>query len=269
MTRGTSEMSTQEKPDKSTNPPKPTKPLGHKAYGSIGHLPGSRLGPGDKHVPEGQARICTETRRDMHDAVVIQTKFDGSCCAVAKLADWSIVPLNRAGYPAITSPYAQHHYFHDWVMAREGMFSRLLKPGERIVGEWMLQAHSTRYFITNADDLFVAFDIMSGHERLPYWELKQRIGDKIPTPQTLTIGSGQSVRPEEAYQILQERDRLNSIALATGELPEGLIYRVHRKGNVDFLAKWVRPGKVDGKYLPELNNDVNEPAWNFDPKNLA
>jgi len=28
---------------------------------------------------------------------------------------------------------------------------------------------------------------------------------------------------------------------------EGLVYRVERKGKVDFLAKWVRPDKV-GRY---------------------
>lgn len=40
----------------------PTKPLGHKAYGSIPHLPTSRLGPGDHHVTEGQARILGGTQ---------------------------------------------------------------------------------------------------------------------------------------------------------------------------------------------------------------
>ena len=45
--------------------------------------------------------------------------------------------------------------------------------------------------------------------------------------------------------------------------PEGVVYRVERKGDVDFLAKWVRPDKVDGKYLPEMSG---EPAvWNWRP----
>jgi hypothetical protein len=33
------------------------KPLGRKSYGSIPHLPGSRLGPGDYCISEGQAPI--------------------------------------------------------------------------------------------------------------------------------------------------------------------------------------------------------------------
>ena len=43
-----------------------TKPLGQKAYGSIPHLHGSRRGPADKGVNEGQHRICCERRRDKH-----------------------------------------------------------------------------------------------------------------------------------------------------------------------------------------------------------
>lgn len=49
---------------------------GIKAYGSIPHLPGSRLGPGDHHVTEGQARICTERGRDRHDFITVTEKLD-------------------------------------------------------------------------------------------------------------------------------------------------------------------------------------------------
>ena len=55
------------------------KTLGRKAYGSIGHLPNSRVGPKDHHVHEGQARICTVKARDKHDRVIVQEKLDGSC----------------------------------------------------------------------------------------------------------------------------------------------------------------------------------------------
>ncbi len=36
--------------------PKPPKPLGGPAYGSIPHQPGSRLGPGDHTILPGQIR---------------------------------------------------------------------------------------------------------------------------------------------------------------------------------------------------------------------
>lgn len=64
----------------------PEKPLGGKAYGSIGHLPHSRLGAGDHSVPDGQSKICCGKTRDKHDRVIVQEKLDGSCCAVALVA---------------------------------------------------------------------------------------------------------------------------------------------------------------------------------------
>ena len=76
----------------------PTKPLGGKAYGSIGHLPNSRLGPGDWHIHEGQMRILTEKPRK-GDRIIITEKLDGACMAVANI-DGEIVPLTRAGYRA-------------------------------------------------------------------------------------------------------------------------------------------------------------------------
>ena len=135
----------------------PIKPLGGKAYGSIGHLPQSRLGPGDWHVHEGQARIATVKARDKHDRVFVQEKLDGSCVAVAKI-DGQLIPLGRAGYPAISSPYRQHVLFHDWAMARWDRFDSLLGEGERAVGEWLAQAHGTRYDLTGREP-FVLFDI--------------------------------------------------------------------------------------------------------------
>ena len=94
-----------------------TKPLGMKAYGSIPHLPESRLGPGDHSVNAGQARICLERTRDRHDVIIVQEKLDGSCTAVAKV-DGVIIPLGRAGYPAWTSKYEMHRLFSDWVFSK-------------------------------------------------------------------------------------------------------------------------------------------------------
>ena len=43
---------------------------------------------------------------------------------------------------------------------------------------------------------------------------------------------------------------------------EGVIYRVERNSQVDFLTKFVRSDKEDGKYLPEQNGGVA--IWNID-----
>ncbi len=91
------------------------KPLGRKAYGSIPHLPNSRLGTGDHRISDGIAKIATEKTRDSKDLVIVQEKLDGSNVAVAKLDDHRIVALGRSGYLAESSPYLQHQIFSDWV----------------------------------------------------------------------------------------------------------------------------------------------------------
>src|SRR3989442_5967093 len=95
------------KVDETTNDSRFVKPLGIKAYGSICHLPGSRLGPGDHKLNPGQAKILTEKTRDKHDLIIVQEKLDGSNVAVARVSS-QLIPLGRAGYPAISSKYEQH-----------------------------------------------------------------------------------------------------------------------------------------------------------------
>ena len=75
------------------------KPIGRKSYGSIAHLPNSRMGPSDHSISNGQALIATEKNRDRHDVVIVQEKLDGSNVGVAMLDD-KIFALIRAGYEA-------------------------------------------------------------------------------------------------------------------------------------------------------------------------
>ena len=89
------------------------KPLGGKNYGSIAHLPGSRMGPGDHSCHVGQERICNEKARDKHDLIIVQEKLDGSNVGVAKLGG-QLRALTRAGYLAHTSPYEQHPNLRAW-----------------------------------------------------------------------------------------------------------------------------------------------------------
>ena len=226
------------------------KPLGRKAYGSIGHLPGSRLGPGDHTVHEGQGRICTEKTRDKHDRVIVQEKLDGSCTAVA-LIDGVVHALGRAGWPAESSRYEQHRMFAEWVRFNEGRFLAVLKDGERLVGEWLAQAHGTKYEIADREPWGV-FDLMAGTERRTVDELLSRIDGTFATPHLLHDGS--AIPVSEAME-LHEANKWPC------EETEGVVYRVERKGKVDFLAKWVRPTKRDGKYLPEISE--GDPVWNW------
>lgn len=232
------------------------KPLGQKAYGSIGHLPSSRLGIGDHHVHEGQSKICLEKARDKFDLILVQEKLDGSCCSVANV-DGEILALGRAGYLASTSPFVQHHLFAEWVANNKHRFG-FLRSGERVVGEWLAQAHGTRY--DAADPMFqpfVPFDIMREHERATAEEVATRVTyEGFRPPQIIAKGP---FSLDELKQWLEWGPSWHGAI----DPVEGAVYRVERKGKVDFLAKWVRPDKVDGIYLPEVSG--NNPVWNWNP----
>jgi hypothetical protein len=222
----------------------PDKPLGHKAYGSIAHLPGSRRGPADRGVNDGQYRICCEKRRDKHDVVICQEKLDGSNVAVAKLGG-NCVPLIRAGYPAISSHWYQHRLFADWVYNEYARFDALLQEGERLVGEWLVQAHGTVYHLPH--EPFVAFDIMVGQERTRYMEFEGRVMTHgFVIPRLLSYGLPFSI--EAAMQAMGPNGHGFSSHGACDPV-EGAVWRVERMGKVDFLAKYVRSDKVDGCYL--------------------
>lgn len=229
------------------------KPLGAKAYGSIGHLPGSRLGPGDHHLNAGQARICLEKTRDRHDLITIQEKLDGSCVAVTKLHTGIVVALGRAGYLARTSPWEQHRLFADWVQFNRSRFDDLLRPGERVVGEWLAQAHGTRYHLPH--EPFVPFDLMIGFTRATAAEVRDRV-ERLNFITPRLIHEGAPIAMDVVLEALEDRSAHGAL-----DPTEGAVWRVERRGRVDFLAKWVRPEKVDGFYMNQ------EPAtWHWRPE---
>lgn len=230
---------------------KETKPLGQKAYGSIPHLPGSRRGPADKGLTDQQARILTEKARDRHDIIIVTEKLDGSNCSVAKI-NGEIVALGRAGYLAKTSPYEQHHLFADWVEVNKKRFSDLLGEGERCVGEWMALAHGTRYNLPH--EPYVIFDLMRGNRRATWAEVLSRTPDFV-RPYVIHIGDPISI--DKAVELL------TPVHHGAIDPIEGAVWRVERKGEVDFLGKYVRPEKADGCLLPEKNNGIS--IWNWKP----
>ncbi len=231
------------------------KPLGRKNYGSIGHLPSSRLGPGDHKVHDGQARICTEKTRDRHDVIWVTEKLDGSNVGIAKVAG-AILALGRAGYLAQTSKYEQHQLFASWVRESEEFWSLVLNEGERLVGEWLAQAHSTRYSLPRGP--FAAFDIMIEEKRLPYQQIIDRCDLwNIPMPRLLH-GDDRPVSVEYAMDAHGDGDH------GLLDKPEGVVYRVERKGAFDFMAKWVDPNKIDGALLPEITGQPE--VWNWRPR---
>ena len=218
-------------------------------------LPNSRKTPADHHCHEGHARIATEKPRDRHDEVIVQEKVDGSCVAVA-LINGEILALTRAGYLADTSPFEQHHHWGTWVKSYEKRFRSILEEGQRICGEWLMQAHGTRYDLVH--EPFVAFDIMTNNYRLPYDQfIIQAHRANFITPHLLHRGLPMSVAGT--------LDRLGDYGFhgATDEV-EGFVVRVQRRGEIDFLVKYLKPYKKDGIYLPELSG--KEAVWNWYPQ---
>jgi len=219
------------------------KPLGQKAYGSIPHLPGSRLGPGDHRVPDGQYAICCVRARDRHDRVIVTEKLDGSNTCVA-LIDGEVVPLIRAGYPAEKSRYLQHRMFAAWVGNNEDRFRAVLSDGERLVGEWLAQAHGTRYVLPH--EPWVVFDLLRGHERAPFDEIARRAAaGGFVLPRVLHDGGPIPIKDVVAL--------LHPSGHGAVDPVEGAVWRVERRGSPDFMAKFVRPEKADGIYLPEVS----------------
>lgn len=239
------------------------KPLNKKAYGSIPHLPGSRLGPGEHFLEPGMVKIVTETGRDKWDKVYVEEKLDGSNVSVV-LLNGELVPLTRRGYVALSSPYEQHHYFDAWVRVNSGRFLSMLNEGERACGEWLLQAHGTKYDLTEKEP-FVLFDLITGTTRVTVEERQVR-GCDFTQPYTL---SEKPIPVEEALRRLGEFGYHGAT-----EQPEGAVWRAERlsegirgkpSSQVLFLSKYVRPDKVDGKYFGPTPDDV---VWNVGAKEI-
>ncbi|MEM6264005.1 MAG: RNA ligase family protein [Bacteroidota bacterium] len=226
------------------------KPLKRKNYGSIPHLSSSKLGEKDYYIGEGQERILTQKKRDRHDTILVFEKYDGSNVGVAK-KDGKIFALTRAGYVATTSPYRQHNVFARWVERRQDLFQNLLQEGERLTGEWLIQAHGLVYHIEQEPIVF--FDYFNAeNERQPFHVLQQM---ELPLPRLLHEGDAVGV------EALKPKLNLKTPSIRSEENPEGMVYRVERKGKVDFLAKWVRKDFEPGKYCIGIEED--DLTWNL------
>lgn len=218
------------------------KPLGIKNYGSIPHLSNSKLGTGDHFIHVGQEAIMTTRKRDKHDRILVFEKYDGSNVGITKIND-TIIGITRAGYRAETSKYEQHIIFSKWVVENYLLFYEMLKEGERIVGEWLMQAHGLVYEIST--DPIIFFDYFNYENKRINNDDFNLILNNYKLNGARLLHDGNSIAVENLIEKLnQKTENIKSI-----ELPEGMIYRVERKGEVDFLAKWVRSDYIAGKYL--------------------
>jgi RNA ligase-like protein len=218
-------------------------------YAKIGHLPGSRTGPNDRHVPPALAERLTARGRP-GDRVIVQEKLDGSCVLVAR-REGALVALGREGRRCDESRNEGRRRFAAWVAERERLFA-WLGEGERVAGEWLVLAHGTRYALPHAP--FAAFDLFDARGgRAAQAELAARLPPTLPRPRVLHEGAPLAV--EAALAALGERGHHGAL-----EPAEGVVYRLEAGGQTLALAKWVRPGKVDGSYLADHGSGVH--LWN-------
>lgn len=232
-----------------------TKILSIKAYNSIPHLPGSRLGESERKIDQNKVRMLTSESVNDTDIVIVQEKLDGSCvCAYRRNGE--VLALGRDGDLASESPNYSRQLWSDWVDDNQDRFLKILSEGERICGEWLALVHGTHYKLTH--EPFVAFDLFDANNT-PYSikELERRCAEvKFTTP--LLVHKGGPCAIEKALESLD-----SSYHGAIDE-PEGLVFRLERGDRLLFRAKYVRKDKVDGCYLPE-KTDLKE-VWNWHPK---
>jgi hypothetical protein len=214
-------------------------------YPSIPHLPGSRAAR-DKTLSPALARRCLDGRAAREgEEVLVQEKLDGSCVLIVRSAEGRLEARGREGRLASESLNLGRRMFADWVLANEARLEGLVREDEILAGEWLAQVHGTRYEL--AHELFVPFDLLKGplRVRAPVDELSARLRASGLTSPAL-VHRGGPLAIDAACTLLGPRGKHGAV-----DPPEGLVYRVERGGAVVLVAKWVRPGKVDGCHLPE------------------
>jgi hypothetical protein len=176
--------------------------------------------------------------------VIVQEKLDGTCVAIVR-EQGKLVARGREGRLAAESQNDGRRMFAAWVEANQARLERVVGAGEVLVGEWLALVHGTIYELSH--ELYVPFDLLRGPSRVraPVDELARRLA---PTGLTMPaiVHRGGPIAIDAACILLGEHGKHGAV-----DPPEGLVYRVERGDNVMVVAKWVRPDKIDGSYLPE------------------
>lgn len=130
----------------------------------------------------------------------------------------------------------------------------LLENGERITGEWLAQAHGLKYNIEVEPIVFFDhFNAENQRSKFDYLgELAIMYGLQLPR----MLHRGKAIKTDDLLPNLN----LKTDGIWATENPEGMVYRVERKGKVDFLAKWVRSDFEAGKYI--IGKEESELIWN-------
>lgn len=222
-------------------------------YGSISHLPGSKMiDKEDKLLGKDSIKILTERRRDPRDLVIITEKLDGMNCGVFKKME-KLYPLMKKGYDVRCSKYSWIREFSTFVADHANQFSELLNENERICGEWLIKTHTISYNLPH--EPFVAFDIIDhNHQRENYERFVIRT-EAFGFTRAGLLHIGESMEPEIAMQLLKNGYH------GAMEGPEGVVYRYERWDKIEGINKFECLGKfvanpLVGKEENFLGNDL-------------
>jgi hypothetical protein len=227
-----------------------------KVYNSIPHLAGSNRGT-DAMADEWVSALGTGTRTQKKCRIYVSEKVDGSCTGVFRRGD-ELFPLTRSGGLCAQAKPLQLRLFSEWVRLNSDRFLRVLRDGERIVGEWLLQAHGTRYAFKH--EPYLVHDIFdaASNRQLPYKALEERIlpgGFLMPR---LLYSGDIGIPVAKADHLLGVHGFLGAIDEA-----EGMVWRMERDKLPSLMVKYVRPSFIAGRYMFALDRPTRpDPYWN-------
>lgn len=217
------------------------KVLSHKNYGSIPHLLGSKLGEHDKFITEGQHNIATKKSRDWKDTIWVTEKIGGSNVGVVKI-NGILNRVTRKGLLCSKSRFDTHKEFINESYRFLDRIKYEIEEGERLVFEWVDTENPCSIQYCH-DEVFLLDWFDANNRRKPFCDVIRMAGHLgVSTPKIIHCG-----QPIDVKRLIKQKNALTSNL--TKEQSEGLVYRVERNGQFDFMAKWVRPDFIPGKLL--------------------
>jgi len=225
-------------------------------YPRIPHLPGSRLGPSERHAAAAVVARMTVAAGD-GDRVIVTEKLDGSCVALVGLVD-GVEARGRDGGPCAASRNDGRRACAAWVEARAGRLAAAgaVPLGARLVCEWMALAHGTRYALPHGP--LVAIDGFDADGARWPWARVREIAAALALPTPTELHAGGALAIDAALAALGDHGHHGAIDRA-----EGVMYRLEHGARVIALAKLVRLDKQDGVLLADHSG--GDHVWNAWP----
>jgi len=222
-------------------------------YPRIPHLPGSRLGPSERHAATAVVARMTVVAGD-GDRVIVTEKVDGSCVALVGTAD-GVEARGRDGGPCAASRNDGRRACAAWVEARAARLAAAgaVPLGARLVCEWMALAHGTRYALPHGP--LVAIDGFDADGARWPWARVRAIAAALALPTPTVLHAGGALAIAAALAALGDHGHHGAIDRA-----EGVMYRLEHGARVIALAKLVRLDKRDGVLLADHSG--GDHVWN-------